>query len=104
MNTLDVLKAARAKLAQGWTQEMLARDWQGAEVPSHSDEALCWCMVGAIHAVTQSEEERNAALLQLELSLGQGELCECVTEFNDDDGTTIEDVLALCDRAIAEAA
>lgn len=100
MNTLDVLKAARAKLAQGWTQEMLARDWQGAEVPSHSDEALCWCAVGAVYAVTQSEEERDAALNQLALSLGHGD----IENFNDRDDTTQADVLALYDRAIAEAA
>ncbi len=53
MNTVELLEAARAKIAEPerWTQEYDARDKGGADVDFGHSDAVCWCAAGALGAV-----------------------------------------------------
>lgn len=53
MNTLDILKVARAKIAdqRGWTQLALARDSEGNAITDSRPDAVCWSAHGAIRSV-----------------------------------------------------
>ena len=50
MSTLEVLKAARELISvrERWTQGLSARNARGARVKPQTEEATCWCAIGAI--------------------------------------------------------
>lgn len=50
MNTLEVLKAARERIAvpERWTQGAYARSADRWGVPAVDPRAVCWCLAGAI--------------------------------------------------------
>ncbi len=100
MSTLrENLKAVRALIAKGWTQEAYARDARGFAVNFDSDEAECYCLRGATLAAADSYS--CCADLQIALSLP---LSDGLIAYNDFPGRTQADVLALIDRAIEAAA
>lgn len=43
-----VLKAARKRVKQGWTQGHYARDWGGKPAVTSSVDACQWCLAGAL--------------------------------------------------------
>ena len=94
MTTLEILKAARAKIEspERWTRGCLARDEFGDEVPPNLSVARKWCLVGAC------DDIRALEILEDVLE-EEGE--EPPAAFNDDPRTTHDDILALFDRAIA---
>jgi hypothetical protein len=112
MTTKDQLIAARAKIAdrRNWTQHVLARDINGSsDHPSKNvffglsprDPAACqWCAVGAIQAVTTTEEDDKAAFALVGIAARQlyGQHPSTV---NDDIGH--DAVLACFDKAIEDA-
>jgi hypothetical protein len=53
MNLLDLLRAARAKIAEKehWTQGAYARDRFGHLADTDQAEATCWCSIGVLWAV-----------------------------------------------------
>lgn len=102
MTTLEVLTAARAKIAQGWTQGACARDVDGDEVLQSSERATCWCASGAVYATCSGDRfAASDAFDSLErlvpTRLG-------IAGYNDAPERTHADVLALMDRAIAAEA
>ena len=94
MTTLEVLKAARAKIEKGWTQGTMARDKNGVAVSSDDKDATCWCALGAVLAVRR-EEWVNAVPFVRD-AVGGGELLV----WNDTPGRTQAEVLAAFDKAI----
>lgn len=99
----DQLKAAKALIdtPEKWTKGAFARDRDGDDVyETDGDTAVCWCAVGAInkafgcHAGLTVVQALYAAL-PADFQL--------VASFNDHPDTTHADVMALFDRAIAEA-
>lgn len=113
MNKLELLKAAREKIAKPeyWTKGDFARDVGGKGVAATDPAACCFCAHGAIHRV-RGLHNRAAiedacwatAALNSALTLISGH--DTVPEFNDAPETRHADVMALFDVAIqcAEAA
>jgi len=102
MNTADILKAAKAKIANpaNWMQGFYARDINGNELIGNEPGAVCFCAIGAIESVQGIEHHGNGwAERPVEL------LCEAANQqiaiYND--GHTHEEVLAVYDKAIAAA-
>jgi hypothetical protein len=99
MTTLEILKAARAKIAdkKNWTQGELGRDANGNPVTDASllaSQAVCFCASGALFLAGASEDGIDVWHV-LSRSMG------CfVPKFND--SHTHAEVLAAFDKAIAE--
>ncbi len=94
--TLEILKAARELISDPvhWTQGWQARNFQGIGVPAKSGEAVCWCILGALHKTSEQALEAREAL-RLFLPYGYG-----LDEFNDRHSHA--EVLELFDKAIHE--
>ena len=95
MTTLEVLKAARAKIEKGWTQGAMARDKNGVALSCSDQDAACWCVMGATMAVTHDIPTTNAAIGFLRLAVG-----DFAPRWNDTPGRTQAEVLAAFDKAI----
>lgn len=102
METLDVLKAAREKLAdeKNWTQRVTARDAEGWPVNPKSPDACSWCIVGALIAASPGDiKAARLAGEALKAQLGPG-LASSLSFLND--RTSHYQVLTLFDKAIKE--
>lgn len=104
MDTLEVLKAARAKITDPlcWTQEWFAKriDEEGREreTDSTSSFAVCWCSSGAIRAVLNAD---NFSSISDDYAIPFGfDTLGDLEEFND--SHTHPQVLAAFDAAIAK--
>jgi hypothetical protein len=95
MTTVEILKAARAKIEQGWTQKALARDAYGDPARGNG---CSWCAEGALVAVTGG---RSKAFGYLRESLPDGFNDTAI--YNDAPGRTQQEILDLYDAAIARA-
>ena len=97
MSALDILKAARAKIAkpENWTQRAYQRDKNGNSLSVwDAQAATCWCARGAIWSI-DPKGRLTDAFKALELSVPD----QTVTVFNDTH--THAEVLAAFDSAIA---
>lgn len=95
-----LLKQVRAKLDQGWCQNYFAKTSYGASTNPRHESAATFCMVGAIQAVTENNEEVVAVCAVLESNLPKKKGHRSVVGFNDDGSTTKLRVLNVVDRAI----
>ena len=126
MSTMvDLLSRTRSVLARGWTQGASARAQNGTPVvlsTSDYERAVCWCLSGAVFASTpQDKDNRNQvnrmlwragrALsypMDLELGIDNRRIGPdddrryrwLLEEFNDEEGRTQDEVLALVDKAL----
>ena len=116
LTKLEVLKKARELVQAGWTQEQDACGSAGEKVAFSSPEAKCFCATGAISRAayelggwSKTDETRIAAFTRSDdrhiAGLAYGELTtelngEEPYEWNDEDGRTREQVLALFDQVI----
>lgn len=98
MNTKEILIAARAKVAQGWTQCASAENSSGHVTGTKCADARAWCAIGAINAVTDTITDANAAAWSLANTLGIGPTV--IVKWNDTHNRTQAEVLAAFDRAI----
>lgn len=125
MNTKQILVEARELLAQPnvWTKgAMSARQnpkydpndyWDNnlKEICTPTDPAACqFCSVGAVLRAAHSDnhhlpsrEVRQAVIQLAGQRLDYDDSLAIVFQTNDDDGTELEDILELFDRAIAQA-
>lgn len=99
MTTVEVLRATRAKLAQGWTQCATARDTQGWPVVPLHPGAIRWCPYGAAIAAGASLDER---LLSYEV-LRRFTNGAAPDAFNDHPDQTHVSILCWLDRSIEAA-
>lgn len=102
MNTIDILKAAKQLLIdKGWTQEAFARGPSGGPLVSRNPLATCYCGIGAIGAAGYgAAPARYDAEDALAKAAGVKEV-EDFFDFNDAPGRTVDEVLAVFDKAIA---
>lgn len=104
---LEVLRLARAKITdpKAWTKNKSARDSGGKAVSADSDKAVCWCSIGAIHAVCSDVKLRAQGykLLALLVKEQDEEGIWNVMRLNDDPSTQHFQILAMFDKAIALA-
>ena len=94
MTTLTKLRAARALIERGWTQEYFAKDKDGLWILPNSTDAVCWCITGAFLAADYDAELWNHAA---EIAGAKS-----LSDWNDAPGRTQADVLAIFDKLIAE--
>lgn len=103
MTTLEVLQAARARIAKGKSTEAFARDADGKKVSPADWNAVAWCMVGATWYISSSRG-RALALLGRVLMSGVndslGNLYDWSPLFQYNDTHSQEEVLAIFDQAI----
>jgi len=99
MTTLEVLRGARAKIAQGWCQGASARDADGQLTGVTQPDACCWCAIGAVYAAAPLEPDSGDAAFEYLARVTPGHL---IGTWNDDPSRTQAEVLALFDRAIAQ--
>lgn len=102
MNTLEVLKAARERIAvpERWTTKAVARNARGGLVKPRSPNAACWCGSGAIVAVTpESEMPDDWHAHQASMALAKTAGVRWFPGFNDTHEHA--DVLAMFDKTIA---
>lgn len=95
MSAEVILRSAKRAISKEkhWTQEALARDSRGTEVPVLSDSAKCFCMIGAIQAARATDDDYAGAIQCLRKATGIN-----VYAFNDSHGHKA--VLAAFDKAI----
>jgi hypothetical protein len=91
----DKLREARALIERGWTQGANARDEMGDRLFVDTDEAVCFCMMGAIIAAVPPDQ-----LLAAEHLLKRAVNDEGVEYWNDAPERTQSEVLAAFDKAI----
>jgi hypothetical protein len=98
MNALEILKAARAIIAneKNFTQGEFARDSLDNKVLVTDTRACKFCSIGAIRKVPgTTADEQQAALRHLENTV-KG----CIDDFNDSHGHSV--VLSVWDKLIAK--
>lgn len=105
MNPLEIVKAAKTKLAnpKAWIKGSLARDKSGRQVNPVSPDAVCWCLIGAMHSVNTGSP--SGCVVGTEaydaIRVSTPNHWPWLQEFNDCEGTTHADVIETLDRAIA---
>jgi hypothetical protein len=102
MTTLELLIASRARIANGWTQNVPARTANGDPTRSNSPNAVSFCAVGALRAEFPPGRAALTASAALIAALPERNRFSLFL-FNDHPNTTQDDVLALYDHAILEA-
>lgn len=104
MTTLDILKAARAKVAQGWTQGESARDAYGKPRAATAQDAVCWCVIGAIDSVVWPNfQPRSEPIAVIRKAIGLESPWMPITslaDWNDAKTRTQAEILAAFDKAI----
>ena len=98
MTTLEVLRAARERIAKGWTRGTAARNAAGRSVNVRDPGAVQFCAVGAIMAACDGDTD--TACVIRDLFADANGLDDPVSTWNDSRRTQA-DVLAAFDRAIA---
>lgn len=102
MNTLDILKAAREKLAQpgAWVRGAMATNDRGQSVGYDDREAACWCMLGALRVVVgERYDDLYPAQTALEMALPRPDLGIALTN---DRAVNAAEVIGYFDAAIAK--
>ena len=56
MNTVEILTRARSYIAKGFCRGDWAQDKHGRAVMPDSQEAVCWCIEGAMEAVVRQSD------------------------------------------------
>ena len=110
MSAVELLRYGAAFIRdKGYTKGTLARDQHGTAVSAESSQATCYCTLGAVDAARFKRSaswvwvcEAKHLLLRSLPVMSYGTLSP-IAEFNDFPDTTVKDVLALYDRAIALA-
>lgn len=102
-NIIINLKAVRELLSQSkhWTQNWYAKDAKGFACAPSDNDAICWCLVGALERIVGDGDHANPLLRWLRMELPAGEMS--VSKWNDKRGRTHAEVLDLLDRVIATA-
>jgi hypothetical protein len=98
---LDVLALARAFVEAGWTQRFSARDRHGLNLMPTDNEAVRFCVAGALGRATYELEPPEAPYLSLLSHVCWEKHGELLHVFNDSPGVTHDEVLALFDAAAA---
>lgn len=102
MNVLDQLISIRALLTPkgAWCQGSAAKNNSGATVASISDEAVCFCLFGALTRVRHNggDYSNDVTTIVRDELMRQGYIS--FSQFNDRTATTQRDVLVFLDGLI----
>lgn len=97
--TVEILKAMRVKLANGWTQGVAARNANGVEVLSVDPKACSYCLMGALWSLGKVRR-KSAVEIELIQTLRDAGIKAMLPTYNDAPGRTKEEILALVDKTI----
>jgi len=101
MTPTDILVAARAKIAQGWTRRAFGRDKDGYAVNACDPDACAWCVMGALRVVIMGVTgPTGGAMEAARRRLERAAQCPDIMSWNDDYAKDQSEVLAAFDRAI----
>lgn len=107
MNLMQMAIKARELLSdpEHWIQDTLARDARGRFADPESEEAVCWCILGAFSKAADSNMLTQTELgVELAAQVAPGkpvvEALEVITNFNDDEHRTHPEVLEWFDTFI----
>ena len=100
MTPAELLRLARDRVTRGWCQRAIARLMTGEACPAESRDALSWCAVGALVAVSSPVEVHNDAFHRLRHAIGlRGD--QAIGAWNDAPERRQQDVVDAYDRALA---
>ena len=99
---INVLTKARELIStpEQWAKKHQATTADGVQVPWNSDEATCFCMMGAINRAALDLKADSSWYV---MNLVEDVIDNTLPIFNDRPTTTHEDVLRAFDQAIANA-
>ena len=103
MTISDVLAAIAARLSvrTAWTKFAEARRKNGSNCKAKENQAVCWCLGGAVVAETKNTDLQRGVLLMLAGAIKDGPHAvplNVVTAWNDDAKTRYIDMLELIRR------
>lgn len=88
-NTLQELFSDKKR----WIKGDFARDKNGKGLPSKDKNAVCWCLLGAVNKVYREFPHKHNILSKLNNSINKlYPNFYSIEKFNDNFGTTIEDI------------
>ena len=115
MNEKQVLIETRSRIARGWCQNAEAMRAGGVGVPATDPRACAWCLTGAVRSSVYEPGGPDLSLEAYELAIRVRRLLVDVLapqiwdvptfvlqDWNDEDGRTQADVLALIDKTIEQ--
>ena len=102
----QLLQDARKLVAESWCHGADARDANGFEVDPWDDDAASWSLLGAVVAVLEREASLSGELPLDELGAALYALADLIetdslVDWNDDQGQTQANVVAVLDQANA---
>jgi hypothetical protein len=106
MTTVEILRVARAKVAQGWCQDALAIDGGGNPVAADDPTAVAWCAAGALLTLHLPYTMGESARIYLHRAVPFWWALfhqRCFGDYNEAPGRKQSHILALYDRAIRMA-
>lgn len=81
-----------------WTQKDLAKNAKGVGTHSHSSDAVCFCLYGAVNVVYASNERARVLMALMDTLMAiTGD--DRLAAWNDDPERTFEDIVDLCKKA-----
>jgi len=103
LQTLEDVKAVRALLSEPtrWTGRTNARNARGQKVAFRSDEATCWCIVGAMRRVTSMTGRVGERFISVCSAIAPVLGLDEIIGFNDSPTRKHHEILAYLDAAIA---
>lgn len=106
MRVLMLLRAAKAKLAAGFTQRAGARDERGVEVNHNDPRAVSFCSLGALHRVAAERFGYDGAAVEAAQERLERVMGRSVPSFNDSrDRDTVlnawDQAITLAEREVA---
>lgn len=86
---------------EAWTKRRFAKAADGSAVTVMSDQAVCWCLRGAVYKCYANQDDCDLVedKLQEAMQKLKGDEYHSLTHFNDDPKTTYADILDVCEAA-----
>jgi hypothetical protein len=97
---VEVLKAARGLVENGWTQRTSARDVIGLAISAESEKACSFCVTGAVWKAAKKLGVRAIVVIDEMDAYCDRLHGKCAMQYNDDPGRSKGEVLELFDGCI----
>jgi hypothetical protein len=98
---IETLEGAKnLLLTKGWTQGVMARNAGGSPTPCQWEDAACFCIMGAISRASEGDDDSPGFKA---IGAFVGSYRRQIAGWNDAPGRTLDEVIAVLNRAIADA-
>jgi hypothetical protein len=82
-----------------WTQNCNARDKDETPINPNSPEAVCFCLIGAIHVCYPDPQDHNDVYDKIQNQIRTKYLIPFISDWNDSSERTFEEVKEVIDKA-----